>query len=91
MAKRMPKLGTLSHYKNSLDALDEARAALVASGADLDLVEAFEEATYTEALSQFICDYGRGDNGPARRERSRRARVAQKPWLEDNDGDDAIE
>jgi hypothetical protein len=49
-------VGTLARYKLALDSLEIARTALEASGADDELIDAFEEAVHAEALTGMSCD-----------------------------------
>jgi hypothetical protein len=67
----MAKVGTLKHYKATLDALDRARAAVEATGIDLELVADLMDAAHAEALSGWCCDFGKDDK-PAQAERTRR-------------------
>lgn len=50
------KLGTLAHYKAQLDALEKARDALEADGADPDLIDELLEMAHAETLSFMACD-----------------------------------
>jgi hypothetical protein len=75
MSERKPPLGTLAHYQRELDALEAARAAVEATGADLDLVAELVHRAQMETMARMACDFAHDDaasNEFLRREQARR-------------------